>query len=363
MKRLCIPVKLVILLLSVALVVTAVGCAGGKESAQSPTAQEKKLATTENPDLAFYNGKIVRLVVPANPGEQFDRWARIIAPALQKQLPGSTVIVENVGGGGRKPGTNRVYKAEPDGLTIGLLYRASLISQLVGEEGVDYDFTKFTWLGNLSEEPRYLVVAAKSPYHSVADIAKAKDFKFGCTGVGSFDWYDTRLLAHIFGWKNARTVPGYASSQDVLAAMLKGEVDGYMSIGDQARSLDLNDYRIILEEAAPEGRAPAHPFGKIEKLADVAPKEAQPYVNFIYSLYYLAKPMCAPPGLPEGKTKVLRSALENVAKDPEFLEAAKKNGFNVVFTDGETLSKIINDYVTKTPQEVIDFLKAASKAK
>lgn len=318
-------------------------------------------SSSGNPDLDFYSGKVVKLVVPAKAGEMFDRWTRIMAPAIEKQLPGSRVVVINVPGGGRMPGTNQVYRAKPDGLTIGLLYRASLISQLIGEKGVDYDFSKFVWLGNLSEEPRYLVVSAKSPYHSVSDIGKEKGFKFGCTGIGSFDWYDTTLLKHIFGWKNARTIVGFADSFEVLGAIPKNEVQGYVAIGDQARGLDLSDYRIILEEAAP-GREPKTPFGRVERLSDVAPKEAQPYVNFIYGLYYLAKPVCAPPALPEGRKKVLRTALERITEDPWFLDAANKNGFNLVFTKGEALEKIMNEYIAKTPKDVIELLKASSKA-
>jgi tripartite-type tricarboxylate transporter receptor subunit TctC len=313
-------------------------------------------------DIEFYNGKIVRLIVPAKAGEMFDRWTRIIAPALEKQLAGCRVVVINIPGGGRMPGTNQVYKAKPDGLTIGLLYRASLISQLIGEEGVNYDFAKFTWLGNLSEEPRYLVVSAKSPYRSVADIGKAKEFKFGCTGIGSFDWYDTTLLTYIFGWKQAKTVVGFSDSFEILGAILKGEVQGYMAIGDQARGLDLSDYRIIMEEGAPGGKVSKNPFGKIETLVDIAPKGVEAYVKFIYGLYYLAKPVCAPPGLPEGKTKVLRTALKNITKDPWFLEAASKNGFNVVFTDGDALDTLMDDYIAKMPKEVIELLKASSKA-
>jgi len=205
-------------------------------------------------------------------------------------------------------------------------------------------------------------VSAKSPYRSVADIGKAKDFKFGCTGIGSFDWYDTTLLTHIFGWKNVKTIVGFSDSFEILGAVLKNEVQGYMAIGDQARGLDLGDYRIIMEEAAPGGKTAKNPFGKIETLADVAPKGTESYVKFIYGLYYLAKPVCAPPGLSEGKTKVLRTALENITKDSWFLDAANKNGFNVVFTDGDRLDKLMDDYIAKTPKDVIELLKASSKA-
>ena len=309
--------------------------------------------TSQGRDVSYYKGKLVKLMVMAEPGEQFDRWARVLAPALRKQLPGSTVIVDNVPGGGRKIGTNKLYKAEPDGLTLGILYRASLISQVLKEDGVNYDFSKFTWLGNISAEPRYLVVAANSPYKTVADIAKDPNFKFGATGKGSFDYYDCNLLIKILSLKNAKLAVGFSSSSDVLMSILKHEVQGYMSIGDLARSLDKNDYRLIMEEAAVKGSD----FPEMQNLNEIAPASAKPYLDYISGLYYIAKPVCAPPNLPADLTKILSNALEKATQDPDFLVLAKKNKFNVKYTSGKVLSGYVNKMIANSSPELIKLMK------
>src|SRR4051812_5613965 len=65
--------------------------------------------------------RALRIVVPAAAGGPTDSIARIIAPALSKELS-QAVVVENRGGAGGIIGTEMVAKAPPDGNTIGLVF-------------------------------------------------------------------------------------------------------------------------------------------------------------------------------------------------------------------------------------------------
>ena len=98
-------------------------------------------------DLAFFKGKTVVLIVSTRPGGDYDFFGRLIASGLKKYLPGSTVIVKNIPGGGMVIGANEIYKAIPNGLTIGTFNSGILVSQLVKSAGVHFDLSKFTWLG------------------------------------------------------------------------------------------------------------------------------------------------------------------------------------------------------------------------
>jgi tripartite-type tricarboxylate transporter receptor subunit TctC len=68
---------------------------------------------------AQYPDHPVRLVVPQAAGSATDNFARLLAPALAKQL-GQSVVVDNRPGGALTVGIDAVAKAAPDGYTIGL---------------------------------------------------------------------------------------------------------------------------------------------------------------------------------------------------------------------------------------------------
>ena len=71
---------------------------------------------------------MIEIIVCTKVGGGYDADARLLAPFLQEQLPGSTVIVRNVPGGGHIVGANRVWNAPPNGLTLGVANVPGLIA-------------------------------------------------------------------------------------------------------------------------------------------------------------------------------------------------------------------------------------------
>src|SRR5215467_9495865 len=60
-----------------------------------------------------FAGKTVTILVGTSPGGGYDAYARMLARYLPKHLPGSTVVVKNMTGGGGTRLANYIYAAAP----------------------------------------------------------------------------------------------------------------------------------------------------------------------------------------------------------------------------------------------------------
>ena len=98
----------------------------------------------------FYQGKTIKIVAGYGAGSVDDIWARLIAQYMPKYIPGNpNIIVQNMSGASSLVAANYLYKiAKPDGLTFGGVRSSLYFDQLVGRKEVQFDWSKFTWLGS-----------------------------------------------------------------------------------------------------------------------------------------------------------------------------------------------------------------------
>jgi tripartite-type tricarboxylate transporter receptor subunit TctC len=81
-------------------------------------------------DQDFYRGKTIRFVVGFAAGGGFDAYARIIARHMSRHISGNpSIIVENMTGAGSRVAANFLFKAQPDGLVVGILSARSYSSK------------------------------------------------------------------------------------------------------------------------------------------------------------------------------------------------------------------------------------------
>src|SRR5258705_13377777 len=99
----------------------------------------------------FYKGKRINLIVSYGPGGGYDVYARVLAKYIGKYIPGSpTIVVQNMPGAGSLRGANYIYNVAPrDGTAFGTFARnIALLGLLKTNQNVQFDPTKFTWLGS-----------------------------------------------------------------------------------------------------------------------------------------------------------------------------------------------------------------------
>jgi len=131
----------------------------------------------------------ITIVVTYPPGGGADLMARLIAPALGREL-GQSVIVENRPGAGGQIAASYVAKAAPDGYTLMVDASSYAVNPSLYPR-LPYDPAKaFTAIGVLARYPNVLVATPGFPANSVRDVLamarqKPGSVAFASSGNGS----------------------------------------------------------------------------------------------------------------------------------------------------------------------------------
>ena len=145
---------------------------------------------------------------------------------MPKYIPGNpNIIIQNVAGAASLIAANQLYNiAKPDGLSLGAIYPALYLDQLVKRPEVKYDWNKFAWIGSPVSSNHMMYMRADTPYKTIDDVrAAAQPPKCGTSGVTSTGYYIPKLLEEAIGAK-FDIVAGYQAGLDVELAVERGEV-------------------------------------------------------------------------------------------------------------------------------------------
>ncbi|MCL6633393.1 MAG: hypothetical protein K6T63_12275 [Alicyclobacillus herbarius] len=291
----------------------------------------------------------MQIIVPYGPGGGYDQWARLIAPYLQKYLGLGKVEVVNVPGGGGLVGTNQIYNAKPDGLTIGDTNAGGdVFDQIDNAPGTNFDVTKLTWIGRPDDDPHIIAVHTNGQYKSFQDLLHTqKTIKALATGKGSSD-YNSAVIA-----LNAFNIPftmvaAFSGSKDEKASFLSGNGDTI--------SLSASDIAEIPDQAKVVLLQSAEPFDKLPNVPTVIQLAQQAGLSEqkINALKEMAKindlghAFIAPPGIPTDRVAALRDAFQKAMSDPSFVAQAKKENLYVGYLSGTDLAKIAQNAVANT---------------
>jgi tripartite-type tricarboxylate transporter receptor subunit TctC len=274
-------------------------------------------------DYAFYKGKVLEFYVPYAIGGGFDAYARGLKPLLEKYIPGATIVVRNITGGGGLTGTNQLYRAKPDGLSIGILNGPGMVfNQIMGAKEALYDLSKMSWIGRVNADTHVLVVSSKSPIKSVQDLKAAKrTIVMAQTGKGSDDFYLSYMAFKALGVP-IRNVVGFQGAPEAILGVLRGEEDGFMDSFSTLEKL-INDgelrvvYQVALSRSDPR-------IAKVPTLLEVVGEDARPMITGVTSVFAFERPIAGPPGIPPARLAVLRDALWASLNDPTMVAWSKK---------------------------------------
>jgi tripartite-type tricarboxylate transporter receptor subunit TctC len=324
-------------------------------------------ATQAAAQTPYFQGKTIRVVVGYPAGSAHDLWARMIAPQLSKHVPGNpTTIVQVMPGAGSMTATNYIYGvAKPDGLTLGVNNAALYFEQLLKKKEVQFDWSKFTWVGSTTRTSPILYMWANTPYKTIHDVRSATvPPKCGVTGTGNTGYYLPKLLEEALGAK-FQLVTGYQGGADIELAVERGEV--------QCRAFTIqvffgrepfNSWRsknlvrvLVYGGKKRDPRLPDTPL--INELMDQY-KTADLHRRLVNVMLgsgeFGSAPMFAPPGTPPELAKILRAAYAKGLTSPDLIAEAKKQGLEPELIPGDELESLAKD-VLNQPPEVVGLMK------
>jgi len=277
-----------------------------------------------------YPNKPIKLVVPFPPGGLIDNAARLISPALSKEL-GQPIVIENKPGSGGNLGAAEVAKANPDGYTL-LMASAPLSISPVLYKTLPYNPSSIEPIAIFGQLPNVLLINPESGINSVADLvkrAKASPGKlnYASNGNGTSLHLSAEMLksqAGIF----VLHIP-YRGSSFANVALIAKEVDFMFDNLPPAMGL-INGGKLKPLAVTSAERNPALP--------NVPTMIESGFPNFLVTAWF---GIAAPKGLPDAVSQRLQNSLQKIVAQKEMVEAISRLGATVTFMNAQQATQFM----------------------
>ena len=129
---------------------------------------------------------------------------------------------------------NYLYNtAAKDGTALGFLYQTIAQDQVLLQSNVQYDATKFNWIGRITSTAEIMYTWHRAPVQRIEDLQRTRETVFGVAGPAIATY--SRLLNSSLGAR-FKIVRGYKSTAEIHVAMERGEVEGAYSSLSTVRS-------------------------------------------------------------------------------------------------------------------------------
>ena len=299
------------------------------------------LAAVPAPAQEPFPSRPVQIVVPLPPGGAADLHARPLAQAMERMLK-QPVVVVNKPGAGSVLGTVAVANSRADGHTLLIAMPGFFINPPVDAlfgRPPKFTIAQFTPIARLSADPLVLVVHPGRPWKTFAELlADAKrrpgGVTYGTAGAYSGLHFPMEILAVATGITLSH-VP-YSGAGPAVAALLGGHVDA-MASGPGP----------VLSHVKTGGLRALATWGtsRLPALPDVPTlKELGVDVEYLLPVRIVARKETPPAAL-----QVIRDAVRQAVRSPEFAGAMAKLGTAIAYLGAdedlalwETETRLIN---------------------
>ncbi|MFC2008345.1 Bug family tripartite tricarboxylate transporter substrate binding protein [Chloroflexota bacterium] len=293
----------------------------------------------------FYKENTVNLICGWSPGGGFDYVSRTFA-SFWPDHGGGPMVVKTMTGGSGLTAQNYVYKAKPDGLTIGITNDAFLLPPVINNTpGVEYEINEFLYIGWFTGSPSHVLgISTKLPYTSMADLQKVKGIKFGSQLPDDTLTYGEAIVAEWFNLEDCTIITGWKGMADAALAAGKGEIDGVINNAASYREyVDrgwVKEPVITVDFQRDEAYYPNTPA--IGELVELTP-ERKALLDAYISTRGSGKTFFTSPGVPKDRLEFLRDAFWKMYTEDKGAQKQLSLRFESLYpglTGDETATKI-----------------------
>lgn len=309
----------------------------------------------------FYKDKLITLIQDSTPGGVGQLRTQALVPVLQKHIPGNPkIVIQFMPGAGGRKAANHMYSSVPkDGLTIARVSSGLVAGAILGLPGVQYDLQKFIYLGSgLSRGSHVFFTRKEVRLDHFSKLKSATGLRIGGQSVGHSNYIAARLFAWLLNVKEPSFVVGF-SGAEMDAALLQGELDAR---ANSAETIVQRTPHFIKEGLMhfhgvaefPFGHRFKHPaFSDLPALHELAKTDTEVRVVKMFSgMMQFTQAFILPPGTPDDRVAILRSAFKKALQDPEFHANWKKmTRAEASPLMPEELEELIND-IPRAPEDV-----------
>ena len=288
-------------------------------------------------------------------GGTYYQYAQLFSRHLGKFLPSvPTVIVNSMpGAGGVRLLNEAATRMARDGSQIFLPPDTMLVSQLLDQTGVNFDASRFVYIGTADQQNTFL--ATRRAAASTVEHLKERPTFMGSSGAGSTGYLIPAFAGPLLGLKT-KVVGGFKGSADIVLAMERGELDGSAQgwqVWTQARPDWFKGPKsfaapIFQTGVTPDPDAPDVPF--LSKL--VKPEDAK-LVALLDTMGLIGRSLAMPPNTPPEIADLFRSAFQRMVDDPAYKSDAAKAHLRNIPRSAEQLGNGVRNALTGADASIV----------
>jgi tripartite-type tricarboxylate transporter receptor subunit TctC len=288
-----------------------------------------------------YPQKPINYLIEFAAGGKVDTQMRGILPYVEKYL-GGRFIIQNIPGAGGRIGYTKLFKAAPDGYTIGSIALTTVVGEFL--TSVQYKSKDFTPIFACNVSNSVLLVP-KDTYNSVEALInanKSKSLSTAIPGIGTSLHLVALVATSGLGLKDLKFVPFDSAAS--LAALAGKHID--------------------FAFAVPANALPLVRAGMIKPLLVIADKRDKAFpevpipreLGYKISSFPSVDGIAGPPNMPAAKVKILEQAFAKAAADPKYLSWAEKAKMDIIPMDHNQFGLEVGNYI-KVVEKYKDLLK------
>jgi tripartite-type tricarboxylate transporter receptor subunit TctC len=301
----------------------------------------------------------VTVYVAGTAGGGIDLYGRLFARHFGRHVAGKPNVTVQVmpGAGGIRAANFIAEQAPRDGTAIATFAGGPILEPLIGARNPGYDMSSFTWLGAMTKDIGLCLAWGTTPFKTIEDVKRQQMVVAG-TGAGSDTDTWPVVLNDVLGTK-FKLVTGYLGSQETILAIERGEAHGRCVFSQSALKIAKPDWlrdkkiNVLLVTAL----SPSPDFPGVPAVVDLVSKpEDRQLLELMVGPTAMARSFVAPPGLPAGKTALLRRAFDATLQDAEFQADAARIQADLAPATGEEVQALVAR-IYATPRPVIERAK------